>query len=141
MRARRETRCVLLAGRAAAPYCVLCAALTMIMCKGGPRESYDRPRPNMIDASLFDRLGLTNAVRDELALRNSLLPRRWDYEALSPHHEEVAKLLSPRLRRAVSGQAASVVWGVSRILDRFSVVDQAAAAAVRYSLRASCGVR
>jgi len=63
----------------------------------------------MIDASLFDRLGLTNAVRDELALRNSLLPRRWDYEALSPHHEEVAKLLSPRLRRAVSGQAASVV--------------------------------
>jgi len=32
-------------------------------------------------------------------------------------------------------------WGVSRILDRFSVVDQAAAAAVRYSLRASCGVR
>jgi len=33
------------------------------------------------------------------------------------------------------------VWGVSRILDRFSVVDQAAVAAVRYSVRASCGVR
>jgi len=40
----------------------------------------------------------------------------------------------PNLRRTVR-------WGVSRILDRFSVVDQAAAAAVRYSLRASCGVR
>ncbi len=47
---------------------------------------------------------------------------------------DVNPALGTRLHRRM-------VWGVSRILDRFSVVDQAAAAAVRYSLRASCGVR
>ena len=63
----------------------------------------------MAERSVVSRLDLRDAVRTELALRNRLLPPRWDYLSLAPQHEAVELALRPGVRRGPSGVAADVV--------------------------------
>src|SRR4051812_12876665 len=56
------------------------------------------------------QLDLVDAVERELALRNRLLPQRWDYLALVPEHEQVEAALRPLLRRGPTGARADIVF-------------------------------
>ncbi|MDG4778983.1 reverse transcriptase domain-containing protein [Micromonospora sp. WMMD961] len=72
---------------------------------------------------------LPEAVRQELSSRNRLLPRRWDYVALSADSSAVERWLRPRLRRGPSGRAASVVfadkgWRGARPLHVMTLEDR-----------------
>lgn len=64
----------------------------------------------MPGGSVVDDLDLAGAVARELALRNRLLPPRWDYLALLPEREQVEAALRPLLRRGPSGSKADVVF-------------------------------
>ena len=60
--------------------------------------------------SVVGQLNLADAVRRELALRNRLLPPRWDHLALVPEHERVEAALRSFLRRGPSGVRADIVY-------------------------------
>lgn len=60
--------------------------------------------------SVAAQLDLGGAVERELALRNRLLPPRWDYLALAPEHEQVEAALRPLLRRGPTGARADIVF-------------------------------
>ncbi len=63
----------------------------------------------MIDRTVMSHMDLPDAVERELALRNRLLPRRWDYLALAGEHAAVEAALRPLIRRGPSGTPADVV--------------------------------
>src|SRR4051794_19701601 len=63
-----------------------------------------------VDATLLGRADLREAVGLELASRNRLLPRRFDYWDLVSDSAIVERWLRPRLRRGFSQTAASVVF-------------------------------
>jgi len=107
-----------------------------------------RSLPFLLDDERSWSLEVVGRIVETDAMMRSLRERGlpgagwWLQSASQPIEASVAALAATALRETKDALGARyAAWGVSRILDRFSVVDQAAAAAVRYSLRASCGVR
>jgi len=86
-------------------------------------------RIKMIDRTMMNRLDLRDAVKRELALRNRLLPRRWDYLALAGEHAAVEAAIRPLIRWGPSGTPADVVlsdkgWRGMRPLHVMTLTDR-----------------